>query len=241
MTLNPPTNCPACNSELEWRKDILYCVNVLCPAKQAKQVEHFAKSMKIKGLGPATIRDLDLSSILDIYTSDLSKLSSEKIAEKLGAEIDKSKNSPLNKVLPAFGIPLIGQSATQKLSKVCKSIFDIDEETCRQAGLGEKTTNNLLDWLTLNLEEYLSLPFDWTFEEQEVVNERGVVCITGRLTSYKTKADATKDLQNAGWRVASSVTKEVTHLINESGKETAKTKKAAESGIIIVNKVTDIL
>ena len=53
-----PTHCPSCDSELDWVNDSLYCRNRLCPAQNSKAVEHFAKTMKIKGLGPASIEKL---------------------------------------------------------------------------------------------------------------------------------------------------------------------------------------
>ena len=241
MTFNFPTQCPSCDSDLVWKKDLLYCVNDQCPAISSKSVEHFAKTLKIKGLGPATVKTLGWSHISDIYTETVN-LSSEKMSKKLEAEIEKSKSKSLNEVLPAFGIPLIGKSATGKLSVVCNSIFDINKETCGQAGLGEKTTNNLLDWLAANLEWCLELPFDFIFEETtEEKENKGIVCITGKLKSYKTKAEATKELEKAGYKVVSSVTKEVTHLVNESGIETAKTKKAADAGIIIVNQINELM
>ena len=33
----PPTNCPACNSELEFVTDQLFCLNTLCSARSAKE------------------------------------------------------------------------------------------------------------------------------------------------------------------------------------------------------------
>ena len=42
----PPTNCPACNSVLEFVNDQLFCLSDSCPAKSAKRVEHFAKTLK---------------------------------------------------------------------------------------------------------------------------------------------------------------------------------------------------
>lgn len=239
MTFNPPTNCPECDSDLVWKKDQLYCINVECPAQQSKQVEHFAKTLKIKGLGPATVKTLDLKSIPEIYSSDLSNMASDKMREKLSEEIANSLKHPLNNVLPAMGIPLVGKSATNKLSVVCNSIFDINEETCRQAGLGEKTTNNLLDWLSTNLDWFLEIPFDFEFRKEKAA-DKGTVCITGRLQSYKTKAEATKYLEEAGYKVVSSITKAVTHLVNESGKSTAKTEKAEASGVIIVNNIKEL-
>ena len=239
----PPVLCPSCDAHLEWKKDLLYCTNSKCSAQQNKAVEHFAKTLKIKGLGPATIEKLNLTSVSDIYTIDIAaRLESEKISEKLKSEIKYSENNKMDKVLPALGIPLIGQSATSKLSTVCNSIFDINEETCVKAGLGPKATENLINWLTLNLDWVLELPFDFLFDDKKSLDvSKGIVCITGRLTSYKTKAAATKDLEEAGWKVVSSVTKEVTHLVNESGKSTAKTDKAEASGIIIVTKIEELI
>ena len=47
--------------------------------------------------------------------------------------------------------------------------------------------------------------------------DRGVVCITGKLKSFKTKAQAGTALVNLGYIVKSSLTKDVTILVNESG------------------------
>ena len=74
-------------------------------------------------------------------------LSSEKLAEKLYAEIKNSEAAPLNAVLAAFSIPLIGKTASDKLSKIITDITEINESSCRQAGLGPKATENLLEWL----------------------------------------------------------------------------------------------
>ena len=86
-----PEVCPSCGSPLEWRNDMLYCENILCPAQIQKRIEHFARSLKIKGLGPKSIEKLGLTSLLDIYNlsyySIKGALSSEKLAIKLLREI----------------------------------------------------------------------------------------------------------------------------------------------------------
>ena len=71
--------------------------------------------------------------------------------------------------------------------------------------------------------------------------DRGVVCITGKLKSFKTKAQAEGVLVNLGYIVKSSLTKDVTILINESGIESAKTKQARESGIEIITDLQSYL
>ena len=122
----PPTDCPSCGSELEWLNQLLYCKSTICGAQKQKKIEHFAKTLKIKGLGPAAVEKLGIQDFDEVYTLDVeymtSALSSEKIALKLKSEIDNSKSAPLDLVLPAFGIPLIGKTATKKLSETVKNI-----------------------------------------------------------------------------------------------------------------------
>lgn len=246
MIIQPPTECPSCQSSLVWVKDTLYCKNPACPAQSAKQVEHFAKTLKIKGLGPSTIDKLMLENILEIYELDLAftttLLGSVKLASKLLDEIERSKKEPLNTVLPAFGIPLVGKTATDKLSVVCESIFDIDEATCKKAGLGPKATQNLIEWVETQFPNYCDLPFSFEFEKKaSVKQEKGVVCISGKLSSFKTKSEAAEVLLSLGYSVKDSLTKDVTILVNESGIESAKTVKAANSGVRIVNNIQELI
>jgi DNA ligase (NAD+) len=246
LEIKPPTNCPSCNSLLEYVKDQLYCKNAACPAKSNKQIEHFAKTLKIKGLGPSTIEKLDISTVSEIYELPLDylvlQLNSEKLAIRVLDEIEKSKNEPLNTVLPAFGIPLVGKTATDKLSKVVNSIWDIDEVTCKKAGLGPKVTENLMNWIENTLENVIHLPFSWEFsKETRSEGTAGVVCITGKLNSYPTKAAARAALEGLGYIVKDDLTKDVTILVNESGRETAKTKKAADNGVRVINKIKELI
>ena len=246
MQIIIPSHCPSCNSSLALVNDILYCRNPVCGSVSQKRVEHFATTLKIKGLGPAAIEKLELSSPVDIYALSEQEiaegLGSEKLAEKLFEEIQKSKSKKLNDVLPALGIPLIGKTATDKLAKICSDIESITESSCKEAGLGPKATENLLTWLTDN-DWYLFLPQELVFESTKSEPEavRGVVCITGKLTSFKTKSEAQVELERLGYIVKSSMTKEVTILVNESGVETAKTQKARQAGVLVIENLKDFI
>lgn len=245
MRIEPPTHCPSCKSELVYRNDQLYCLNSNCEAKSFKRVEHFAKTLKIKGLGPSAIEKLDINSITEIYELDIAYmtvcLNSAKIAVKLFEEIENSKHQPLNTVLPAFGISLVGKTAADKLSQVCDSIFDIDEQTCKAAGLGDKVTCNLLDWIENDFDNYCHLPFSFEFEKAGVKEAVGTICISGKLSSFKTKAEAAKLLESLGYKVKDSLTKDVTILVNESGRETDKTLKARDSGVTIITNLKSFI
>tara|TARA_Y100001938_G_C8094392_1_gene437172 strand:- start:584 stop:1261 length:678 start_codon:yes stop_codon:yes gene_type:complete len=225
-------------------------MNPSCSAKSAKRIEHFAKTLKIRGLGPSTIERLGLSDYKDIYSLTQEEISflldSEKLGSKLHLEIQKSKSVDLITLLPAFSIPLIGSSATNKLAKHISSISEITPEICKEAGLGPKAASNLTDWLvnTFHFEQYYKLPFSFTCEKQAEVSTtdtKGTVCITGKLKSYPTKAAAQQVLIKNGYLVKDRLTKDVTILVNESGIESAKTKKAEQMGITINQNLKELI
>ena len=249
LKIFPPENCPSCNSLLEWKNDILYCLSSSCGVKSQKAIEHWGKTLKIKGLGPQTIAKLEIDSFVDLYEltqeSIEEALGSEKLASKLLLEIEKSKQAKLNQVLPAFGIPLIGSSATNKLCSQINNLDELTEESAREAGLGPKATDNLMDWYYENYEIlYDILPsnfFEVEKRHEQTKKLKGIVCISGKLKSFKNKALATQELEKAGYTVKSSMTKDVTHLINESGIESAKTQKARAAGVEIITHTKQLL
>ena len=242
-----PTTCSSCGFVLAWRNDLLFCENTECAAQISKQIEHFAKTLKIKGLGPKTIEKLSITCLWELYALDydLTKiaLSSKRLADKLLVEIEHSKKATLNQVLPAFSIPLVGKTATEKLSTTISCLKEISMDKCRDAGLGTKTAESLMDWYENEWQDDLEfLPFDFKFEKhKEAVKTLSTVCISGKLTSFKTKAAATQALSARGYAVKTTITKDVTILVNESGIESAKTKKARESGVTIVTNLLNFL
>ena len=247
QAIKAPEVCHTCGFKLVWETDLLYCRNKTCSAQLNKKIEHFAKTLKIKGLGPKTIEKLDLTNLHEVYCLDEEWIShalkSEKLAKSLIEQIDLSKAMPLNMVLPSFSIPLIGSSATEKLSKVIDTIYEITEDKCKEAGLGPTATENLMLWYETEFCDNLyNLPFDFKFEKVARIKVgTEIVCISGKLSSFKTKAEATAALVAKGYHVNPNLTRNVDILVNESGIESAKTKKARESGITIVTNLSEFL
>ena len=244
----PPKICPSCLTDLVWEKDQIFCHNTLCGGKTSKKIEHFASTLKIKGLGPRTVEKLQITDLYDLYELPLEimieALQSEKLAVKLHREIQNSKATDLVDLLPAFSIKLIGRTSSKKICSVIKNISEINEETCKEAGLGPVATEHLLDWYYEEfLDGYERLPFRWiqTLKVSKPTENKGVVCISGRLKSYKTKAQATEYLEKLGYLVKSSLTKDVTILVNESGIESAKTRTAQERGVKIITNLNEII
>lgn len=243
-----PTNCPCCDSELELVNEQLFCRNQYCSAQWSKKLESFASTLKIKGLGPATLVKLQVQDYPELYELTVDeiqqRLGSIKLAEKLYDELQKSKSSKLVDILPAFSIPLIGRSASQKLCDKISHIEDISENSCTEAGIGPKASASLLRWLDTEFypNKYIdNLPFNWNNKIKEKKEVTGVVCISGKLKSYPTKAHATLVLEKSGYVVKSSLTKDCTHLINESGIESAKTKTARDRGVVIITNLKKLI
>lgn len=238
-----PKDCPCCEYPLTKINDQLFCTNDSCPARVGKSIEHFCKVMGIKGLGPKTIEKLKISSITEIFFLDEEEVKSvlgEKVAAKLLSEIETSKNADLETVLSSLSIPLIGATAAKKLCGVIEDISEISAITCKKAGLGEKASNNLLLWLETEGKDLIPfLPFSFKTGKLNINNKS--VCITGKLKTFKTKADAKILLSVAGYTVTESVTKNTYALIDESNSNSAKRNLAEKYGILIIDDINKLL
>lgn len=247
MKIEIPKTCPCCEYPLELVNEQLFCRNTSCSAQLNKKLEHFCKVLGIKGFGPRTVEKLNLQDLTEIYyldhTTAVEALGSEKLAEKLLNEIEKSKSADLATVLSAFSIPLLGNTAATKICQIVSSVDEINYETCKAAGLGDKVTQNLLNWLDTDFREMREfLPFSFTSAKQVTSSvDLPTVCITGKLQSFKTKAEAHKALVDSGYKPVDSVTKSLKFLVDEGEEGSSKRKKAEQYGITIVNNLIEFL
>lgn len=247
MRIEIPTECPCCNYPLELVNDQLFCRNTACSAQLNKKVEHFCKTLGIKGMGSRTVEKLGLADITELFYLDpeqvVDALGSEKVALKLLDEIERSKSADLSTVIVSFSIPLVGSTASKKLCEVVTSVDEISYDTCKQAGLGDKVTQNLVNWLETDFQEMREfLPFSFKSQKSSTTNtNQKTICITGKLSSYKTKAEAYKSLEEAGYTPVESVTKTTDYLVDEEDKGSSKRKKAESLGITIITNLNTFL
>lgn len=241
--ITEPTNCPCCEYPLEKVGDQLFCRNIACPAQVNGKILHFCKTLGIKGLGPKTVEKLQLSDITEIFYLDKSsvvEVLGEKVSSKLLDEIERAKVANLATVIESFSIPLIGGTASKKVAAIVSNIEEITAKKCKEAGLGDKATANLMEWLESDYKELKEfLPF--SFSGAVPIATGKTVCITGKLKSYKKKADAESDLLAAGYQLVDSVTKTTDFLVDEEDGTSAKRKKAEQYGIIIITDLNDLL
>ena len=241
-----PTTCPCCDYLLVFVNDQLFCRNTACTAQLNKKLENFCKVLQIKGFGPKTIEKLNLGDITELFYLERDLVVAAlgaKTADKLLDEIERAKGADLATVLAAFSIPLVGATASARIAGVVASIEEITQETCKQAGLGEKVTANLLNWINTEYQEMVEfLPFSFKSSGKTPANINAKrVCITGKLKSFKKKADAESSLSAAGFILVDSVTKTTDYLVDEEGKMSSKREKAVQYGITIITDLNDLL
>lgn len=243
--LNIPTSCPVCESTLVRVNDQLFCKDDNCDAKTAKKLLHFIKTMKIKGLGEKTLEKLELIDINELYELSLTEMITklgEKVGTKLFNEIAQSKTIPLATYIQSFGITLIGNSISTKLAKHTDSIWDIHRETCQEAGLGEKATNYLLQWINKNEDKYCDLPITPSIPVQtNEVEELYKVVITGKLNDYSSRTKAKDFLETKGVTVMSGVSSKVNYLICDLENSSSSSHVKAEKLNIPVLSMNDLL
>ena len=249
MRIQIPTTCPCCSYKLEMVNDQLFCRNTACGAQLNKKLEHFCKTLGIKGMGPKSVEKLDLQDLTELFYLDLETvvdaLGSEKTATKLLDEIERAKSADLATILASFSITLVGNTASKKICEVVEHIDDITYETCKQAGLGDKVTENLITWLQTDFQDLKEfLPFSFKSQKNSSTDSNKnnkTICITGKLSSYKTKAEAYKALEEAGYTPVESVTKTTDFLVDEEDKASTKRKKAESLGIPIIKNLNTFL
>lgn len=155
-----PSECPACGSpavrnegEAAWR-----CVSLSCPAQLIRKAEYFAskRALDFEGFGEKVIETLvehrligDMADLLKLRYEDFLKLPrfKEKMASKLAFEIEKKKNTTLNRFITALQIPFVGETTAASLAAHFKSFEKIaassPEDFLAVGDIGEKIAASL--------------------------------------------------------------------------------------------------
>lgn len=258
-----PEHCPVCNGEAriikEADSEVLMCMSAECPAKKLKSFVHFTErdAMNIEGLSEATLEKLIAAGLLHSY-SDIYRLSGrrdeilklegfqERSCDNLLESIEKSRNTTLDRLVYAIGIPGVG-AANARL--ICRHFDDSPkmmqeasvEELSAIDGVGPVMAQAFYDHM--HREAELTLFHELMKEltiEKKVMNAsqplKGLVfVITGSLLHYANRSELKNEIEDKGGKVTGKVTAKTTALINNditssSGKN--KDAKALEIPIL---------
>ncbi len=128
--IKPPKACPSCGAEVfrDEEEVAFRCVNPSCPVQFKRALLHFASrdAMNIEGFGESAVEQLVDKGLVkgfpDIYLlkkADLLglELFKDKKADNLLAQIAKSKEQPLSRLIYALGIRHIGEKNARVLAQ----------------------------------------------------------------------------------------------------------------------------
>ena len=224
-----PTHCPSCESELEIVNSQLFCRNKACLAQSSKKVGAFVKKMRIKGFGPTTISKLGFVQPIELYETSLENyvaVLGEKIGQKLYDEVQNSRTTTFATFLSALSIPLIGDTASKKIAQHHNSVDSLVHDIHLDM-LGDKATENIQDYFDEYYFDVCDLENYFTFSEptKRIEQNRGKVCITGKLKDFSNRTKAKEYLENLGYTVTSTVSSQTDYLVCEDGRTVVKVKK----------------
>ena len=214
-------------------------------------------ALDITGLSEGTIAKIldtyEVNSheeILSITKEHLLALDgfAEKSAQSLYDAMQKAiKKQPIDKVLYASAIPLIGKSTAKDICKVytieelsnilAKSDTDAVKDLCKIKGIGKETANSLVKHKDKFRLMFVAINevTDIAVKDNNPNKEQYSICITGQREPFKTI------IESAGHKVTSSVSKKTKALIAADGDlTTSKAIKAIELKIPIIKTVEEL-
>ena len=204
-------------------------------ANNVKALEYFIKTLEIKGLGPANIEKMGLLHPSELFEdNDWSTLGVN--GAKIESEIERAKTKPYELVLAALGIPGVGKSVAKLIVTAIPKFEHLSEIAHTEIrGIGPSTINSILDWLEENKEwvERLPLQLEQNVQISAVLKQTKKVCVTGKLDMTRTQI--TEILEQKGFSVTSSVTKDCYALITAGDDSSSKYVKATQLGVQIID------
>ena len=141
-----PETCPVCDAPVERDGPLAFCTGGLgCPAQLERAVEHWARrdALDVEGLGPERVEQLReaglVKSLPDLYDLTVEELAAlegwgETSAENLVAELEATKEPPLDAFLAGLGIPDVGATTARALAAEfgdLDAVLDADEAALR--------------------------------------------------------------------------------------------------------------
>ncbi|MFN2386268.1 MAG: NAD-dependent DNA ligase LigA [Thermoanaerobaculia bacterium] len=244
-----PDRCPVCGDPVSRAEGEVAtrCVNPACPAVVREAIRHFCsrKAMNIEGLGEKLADQLlrerllsDVASIYALRADDLVSLErwGEKSASNLLAEIEASKQNDLSRLLFALGIRHVGERAARSLASRIGSVDALGSATEEQLqeveDIGPNTAAAVVEWFRhprhAALIERLrahGLGFQSGAPPPAAPGTLSgrIVVLTGALPGI-TREEAARRLEQAGARVAGSVSRKTDYVVvgEDAGSKAAR-------------------
>jgi DNA ligase (NAD+) len=260
--INIPMVCPICSGSIEVigenESEFLSCTNPMCQGKLINRLDHFCskKGLDIKGLSASTLEKLIdwgwVSTITDIF--NLKTHAREwmrkpgfgpKSVENILNAIESSKNCDFVNFVTALGIPLVGTATAKELLKEFKTWAEFRNAVSESfkfyslAGFGIEMHHAILSFDYAEADilagEYLNIQGASASEGSASLQGITVV-ITGKLKHFKNRDEFQKLIEAAGGKVAGSVSKNTSYLVNnDTESSSSKNLTAKKLGVEILS------
>ena len=245
-----PKKCPVCHEEL-YRPEgeaITRCINAVCPAQLMGRVRHFTsrEAMDIEHAGWALVEQLvdsklikDVSDLYGLTKQALMKLPrfAEKSAQNVIDAIEKSKDRPLDRLIYALGLRLVGRHVASVIAERYDSVedlFDIKASELEHiGGVGPKVAESVARFFSQKDNQHLIERLKKAGVSVKAKTAKGpqplkgkTFVFTGGLSSI-TRPEAEELVRSLGGHPSSSVSKETDYVIagTEPGSKYDKAKK----------------
>ena len=251
-----PEKCPECGTnvvraegEVDYR-----CINPNCPAQLRETIRHFASRgiMNIEGMGDALVAQLterglvqDVADIYKLTKDDLLSLErmGDKSAQNVLDEIERSKALPMERVIYGLGIRFVGERTAEFLAEHFGSIDELMNASLEQLQeveeVGPRIAKSNIEFFAeprnRELVERLRksrLMFMGRKRQRGTKLAGKTFVLTGTLSRY-TRDEAKRMIEEAGGRVAGSVSKRTDYVVagTDAG---SKLEKAKDLGVTVI-------
>ena len=253
-----PEKCPVCGADAirEEGEAIRRCIGIECPAKQYRNIIHFAsrEAMNIKGLGDNIIEEFlnreFIKNIADLYELKLEDIASlkkngKKFAQNLIDSINASKSNDLYRLINGFGIRHIGVKAAKQLAKKYRNMDNLMNASLESLNsvddMGEIMAESVFEFFAqpqtqdlINRLKNYGLNMEALEEESTDLRFDGkIFVLTGALDKFSRK-EAEEIIERFGGKTSSSVSKKTSYVLagEDSG---SKLTKAQELGVQVIS------
>ena len=252
----PPAVCPACGGPVTARGAHLFCLNrESCRPQAIARMAHFAsrQGMDIEAFSEKTAGlfydNLGVRSAADLYTLEKDKMVAlrgfgEKKADKLIAELEKSKHCELDAFLFAIGIPNIGKKTARDLMEHFGSLEALmqatQDELVALDDVGEIVASSITEFFAFGENrDFVQALLDAGVQPQVSQREDAgtlfagmTFVLTGTLPTL-TRAQAEEIILQNGGKTAGSVSKK-TSVVLAGESAGSKLQKAQTLGVRIM-------
>jgi DNA ligase (NAD+) len=247
-----PATCPECGEAVvrEEGEVAVRCVSASCPAQVKESIRHYVarKALDVEGLGDERIDQLlsagliaDVAGLYELRAQDLAALErwGEKSAANVLAEIERSKEAGLARLLFGLGIRHVGEKTGKVLARRFGTMGALraatEDDLTTVSEVGPETARSVREWFERPANARLLSKLEAVgvrMNEPEGAPAPGgplagkTFVLTGTLPR-RTREEATAAIERAGGKVSGSVSRKTAAVVAGDDPGSKRTKAEA--------------